>query len=429
MPARRKRRFNAHRRIALKIAVAYLLIATLYACVSSLLLAAGHGHWSFQEAFLPRLNDVIVFTFFAVCGGSVGSFLNVVVWRMPQGMSVNGHSFCPRCRNTLRVQDNVPVFGWLWLGGRCRDCRLPISSRYPIVEGAVALTFALVGTLELYAWNLPYHPYPFHDAMMTPMISTFAIVPVTYHLVGLAIAWAMGLIRYDKKSIPTKLVLFAAGWLMIGMILIPSLAVVPWQLSLPTGWKQLVGGTNASGYFRSRSLIQTLTENLGNVPLFVQSLVRIATSLVAAGFFARVLARAFCPNADLKSDPLGGHTRKLVDLVLMLSMVSLIVGWQSTSGVIVAASVLARIAKRWFPPSRTDAMGRFSLCLPIALALQILLWRPLMESGFWPSAPTGVDADRGLILGFAIATLCIPLWLRDSAIQDPEPIQDPGLGD
>ncbi|CAN0370139.1 unnamed protein product, partial [Hapterophycus canaliculatus] len=171
-PASRRRKSRRHplRSLAMGITGGYLIIASLYVVLTSMVLAAGHWHWSVRDAMLPRINDVVVFTFFAVCGGSVGSFLNVVVWRMPQGLSVNGHSFCPRCRNGLRAKDNVPVFGWLWLGGRCRECRLPISSRYPIVEAAVAITFALVGTLELYGWNLPYRPYPFRDAMAMPMI-------------------------------------------------------------------------------------------------------------------------------------------------------------------------------------------------------------------------------------------------------------------
>lgn len=413
--ARRSRRFHSYRKLAVAIAIGYLVAAAIYTAVTAILFASGHGHWSFQEAALPRLNDVVVFTFFAVCGASVGSFLNVVVWRMPQGLSVNGHSFCPRCRNTLRVRDNVPIFGWLWLGGRCRDCRLPISSRYPIVEAAVAMTFACIGTLELYGWNLPYHPSPFRSGMLTPMVSTYSIVPVTYHLVGLAIAWAMGLIRYDRNGIPARLVYFAAAWLMIGMILVPALASVPWQLTLPEGWYTLINGEPRARHSTPAHLGEAILQNLANVPLLINTLVRILTALVAACFFARVMARALCPQANLKTDPLSNHTQRLVDLVMMIAVVALTVGWQSTSGVLIAASLFACVAGRWFGPDRTDAMGRFSLCLPVALALQVLFWRPLMDSGFWPSAPTLAGSNRGVILGFAMATLCIPLWLRQSA--------------
>lgn len=80
-----------------------------------------------------------------VVGLIVGSFLNVVVFRVPRGLSVvSPPSFCPRCRTPVRPLDNVPVLSWLLLGGRCRACGEPISARYPLVEASTGLLFALV---------------------------------------------------------------------------------------------------------------------------------------------------------------------------------------------------------------------------------------------------------------------------------------------
>lgn len=74
-----------------------------------------------------------------VVGGNVGSFLNVVAWRIPRGESVIfGRSHCPACGSLVRARDNVPVIGWLRLRGRCRDCGGSISARYPSVEAACA---------------------------------------------------------------------------------------------------------------------------------------------------------------------------------------------------------------------------------------------------------------------------------------------------
>lgn len=74
----------------------------------------------------------------------VGSFLNVVVHRVPAGLSVvNPPSACPGCRNELRKRDNVPVLSWLLLRGKCRDCAMPISARYPLVEAGTGVAFAL----------------------------------------------------------------------------------------------------------------------------------------------------------------------------------------------------------------------------------------------------------------------------------------------
>jgi leader peptidase (prepilin peptidase)/N-methyltransferase len=104
------------------------------------------------------LPNVIYILFFFALGACVGSFLNVVVWRLPQVEPVEGdtvfHGFyrgwkalswppshCPKCDKHLKWYDNLPVIGWLQLGGRCRFCKEPISIRYPIVEAITGLLF------------------------------------------------------------------------------------------------------------------------------------------------------------------------------------------------------------------------------------------------------------------------------------------------
>jgi leader peptidase (prepilin peptidase)/N-methyltransferase len=78
-------------------------------------------------------------------GASIGSFLNVVIYRVPAGLSViNPPSRCPYCSHRLKKHENVPVLGWLWLKGRCSKCKSPISPRYPLVEAAMGLLFVLV---------------------------------------------------------------------------------------------------------------------------------------------------------------------------------------------------------------------------------------------------------------------------------------------
>lgn len=80
-----------------------------------------------------------------VFGLLVGSFLNVVAYRVPRRLSVAGpRSFCPTCHSQLRWWENVPVASWIALGGRCHTCGQPISVRYPLVELATGTGFALV---------------------------------------------------------------------------------------------------------------------------------------------------------------------------------------------------------------------------------------------------------------------------------------------
>ncbi|MBE9001026.1 prepilin peptidase [Nostoc sp. LEGE 12447] len=82
--------------------------------------------------------SVIVFAL----GASIGSFLNVIVYRLPAGLSILWPpSRCPKCLNQLKAYDNVPVFGWISLRGRCRYCKSKISVRYPVVEGVTGIIF------------------------------------------------------------------------------------------------------------------------------------------------------------------------------------------------------------------------------------------------------------------------------------------------
>ncbi|MBE9199255.1 MULTISPECIES: A24 family peptidase [unclassified Nodularia (in: cyanobacteria)] len=85
--------------------------------------------------------SIIVFAL----GASIGSFINVVVYRLPAKLSVLWPpSRCPRCLNQLKAHDNVPVLGWVWLRGRCRYCKTKISIRYPVVEGITGIIFLVV---------------------------------------------------------------------------------------------------------------------------------------------------------------------------------------------------------------------------------------------------------------------------------------------
>src|SRR3954453_9233125 len=81
-----------------------------------------------------------------VLGLAIGSFLNVVIYRVPTGLSVvSPPSACPKCGHEIRNRHNVPVLGWLVLRGRCYDCQAPISARYPLVEAGTGVLFALAG--------------------------------------------------------------------------------------------------------------------------------------------------------------------------------------------------------------------------------------------------------------------------------------------
>lgn len=103
-----------------------------------------------MEILAFAIANSLVFVF----GASIGSFLNVVVYRLPAGLSlISPPSRCPQCLHKLGKTENIPVLGWLWLKGRCRWCQTSISSRYPLVEAATGIIFLLV------FWQFGYSIY------------------------------------------------------------------------------------------------------------------------------------------------------------------------------------------------------------------------------------------------------------------------------
>ena len=119
----------------------------------------------------------------------IGSFLNVVVYRVPAGASlVSPPSACPRCSTPISPQDNVPVLSWVLLRGRCRTCAEPISARYPLVELGTGVLFGLT------AWR-----FPVEDAAS-------AVVLVAYLYLA-SIAVALALIDLDVHRLPDAIVL------------------------------------------------------------------------------------------------------------------------------------------------------------------------------------------------------------------------------
>ena len=133
----------------------------------------------------------------ALLGLAVGSFLNVVIHRVPRGESlVRPGSHCPQCGAAVRNRHNVPVLGWLLLRGRCADCRSPISARYPLVEAGTAALFVAVAAKFGWSW---------------------ALVPYLYLA---AVAVALALIDLDVMRLPNAIVL--PSYLVAVVLLVPA---------------------------------------------------------------------------------------------------------------------------------------------------------------------------------------------------------------
>jgi leader peptidase (prepilin peptidase) / N-methyltransferase len=109
--------------------------------------------------------------FFFLFGIVIGSFLNVCISRIPAGESVvSPASHCPRCQKPISWYDNIPVFSWFVLQGKCRNCHLPISPMYPIVEFLTGALFVL--TYYRYGWTLPTFKYLILSSLLVILILT-----------------------------------------------------------------------------------------------------------------------------------------------------------------------------------------------------------------------------------------------------------------
>ena len=178
---------------------------------------------------------VISLAFAPLMGLVIGSFLNVVAWRLPRGESLSKPgSHCPSCDAPVRPYDNVPVVSWLLLRGRCRSCKGTISSRYPIIEAVTALLYVVVVAA---LWD---------DALKIALgiALVTVLVPVT-------------IIDLEHRLIPNKLT-GPAALLAVGLGLALDPGFVP---------EQLIAGAAAGGFFFAAAALYPRGMGMGDVKL------------------------------------------------------------------------------------------------------------------------------------------------------------------
>ena len=152
----------------------------------------------------------IVGTGIFVIGATIGSFINVCAYRIPWQKSVIWpESRCPNCLGAIASRDNIPILGWIFLKGKCRNCGLAISPRYPIIEATVGLLF-----LSIFFVDVVFHPVGFG------MLDTTSLMRMVYHQILLALIVTASLIDADLTIIPDSITLpgMAVGILMGAII-------------------------------------------------------------------------------------------------------------------------------------------------------------------------------------------------------------------
>ena len=143
----------------------------------------------------------------------IGSFLNVVIYRVPNGLSiVSPPSACPKCGSRIRASDNVPVVSWVLLRGKCRRCSNPISPRYPLVELGTGVAFAVVAFGVTTGAIAPGAPT---DGSITLLAGILTLVAFLYLA---TISIALALIDIDVHRLPNAIVLpsYLVGVVLLG---------------------------------------------------------------------------------------------------------------------------------------------------------------------------------------------------------------------
>jgi leader peptidase (prepilin peptidase) / N-methyltransferase len=171
----------------------------------------------------------------AIGGLIIGSFLNVVVYRLPRGESLaHPPSRCPSCEAPVKPYDNIPVLSWLALRGRCRSCKAPISPRYPLVEAATGALWAAVMWAR---WDDV-------SGIALGIVLVTALIPIT-------------LIDFDHRIIPNRITGPAAVVaILIGVVLDQDYIV-----------EQLIAGAAAGGFFLLAAIAYPKGMGMGDVKL------------------------------------------------------------------------------------------------------------------------------------------------------------------
>lgn len=195
--------------------------------------------------YLPDvMRGFLALWLFAV-GACVGSFVNVVVLRLPAGESiVRTGSRCPVCLHPIRWFDNIPIMSWLILRARCRDCHSPIATRYPLVELATAVVFLLLGFVEVLSggWSLPRLAAASSYIEFSAFESWSLYV---FHIVAVVTLLSAALIELDCHAVPRRLFVPAFSVGLLASLGLPFVHPVP-AVVTPFDFSWLKGLVDAS---------------------------------------------------------------------------------------------------------------------------------------------------------------------------------------
>ena len=329
-----------------------------------------------NPALVQSLFHAFMFVWLLFVGGCIGSFMNVVIFRLPAGLSVaHPGSRCPNCCHSIRWHDNIPVISWLVLRAKCRDCKAPISVRYASVEALIGIIVVALAIVEVYI----------------PTRRLFWIQPIdwvliwgrfTVHVAVICTAVCAAFMEFDRRRVPMRLFYAATFLALVGVfaIRVPSVhlqfvvlapgpisALRDMAIGIALGWVLapiVLQSSTANRRFRpSRWTIVLIGGALGWQALLFVAVIAALVSLLLGSLSRRVfLIRRIPPSA--------GVVAALLTLLYSApSLTAWITTWQTSwsggedrtglmTGVIVVAAAASLILMSLRPiPSGTRKMS------------------------------------------------------------------------
>ena len=182
---------------------------------------------------------------FAVAA-AIGSFLNVVIYRVPEGLSVvKPASRCPSCMSEIRWYDNIPIFSWFWLGAKCRRCGVRISGRYALVE-------FLTASVGAFIWYQRFQPVVASGAVLDQQSILWVVVPSIFYFLFACLLIVISFVDLDHFLIPHE---FTVPGMVVGLAL-------PWILGAIFGdgyilymWPPVTAWTSIAGFISGGLII------------------------------------------------------------------------------------------------------------------------------------------------------------------------------
>ncbi len=358
-----------------------------YVGLQTVLLASTYGRRSYGTdwglSFVASLFDTTVAIFFFVVGACIGSFLNVVAYRLPLGRFIGGHSACPYCKTPIDGADNVPFLAWIKLRGRCRECHLPISMQYPLVELSVAILFAIVYVSEFARGgaNLPgVGSIDGFGGVVRVTIDSTLIARTGVYLFLLSGLVGAALIAVKRRRVPLRLYAWSIAPLVIAGLCLPQTIVVP------------VG--ELSKY--------------SPVDVRVQVLLTLLCGTAASMAIARLLAPLAYRGFDRSLMAVDVQTTHARQFIGAMAVAGCSVGWQSCVSLawcIVLCGLVGTLMLSTLKPSKLSLVNLTDLTVWVWLGLLVFRanWSWLLS---WQLLPDQVPEVMRHVLG---ALLLAPL--------------------